>query len=46
MTAGSSANAVSASKWTIFISTDVPREKGVLRSSDDEESRCERFIVC
>jgi hypothetical protein len=45
MTAGSSANAESASKWTIFISTDVSREKGVLRS-DDEESRCERFIVC
>jgi hypothetical protein len=45
MTAGSSATTESSSKCTIFMSTDGSREKGLLRSSDDEESRCERFIV-
>jgi hypothetical protein len=45
---GWSESAESASKWAILISADVSRDKGVLRSSDDEESRCERLtpIVC
>lgn len=45
MTAGLSETAESASRWTIFISTDCSREYGVLVSSDDDtESPRERLI--